>query len=67
MTTSPNPRRATRQYPLPPARDPRFSPDLIRDVADVLTAHGYPTPGGSDLADLVAALHGFVYAPARSV
>jgi hypothetical protein len=58
---------ATRNYPLTPRHDPRFSPALIRDVAEVLKAHGYPQPAGSDLADLVAALWGFLYAPARDV
>ncbi len=37
-------------YPLPtPAADPRFTYGLILDLADVLTAHSYPPPAGTDL------------------
>jgi hypothetical protein len=56
-----------RNYPLTPRRDPRFSPALIRDVVEVLKAHGYPQPAGQDLTDLAAALRGFLYAPHTSV
>lgn len=52
---------------MPPGNDPRFGSALILDVVEVLKAHGYPPPAGTDLADLVAALRGFLYAPARSV
>jgi len=66
-TNSPADSPTTRKYPLPPGRDSRFGSALIVEVVDVLKAHGYPEPGGSDLADLVAALRGFLYAPHTSV
>jgi hypothetical protein len=41
-------------YPMPDTgEDPRFTPGLIVDVANVLIAHGYPRPAtGSDYAGL---------------
>lgn len=65
--TTPTDSATTRNYPLPPGKDSRFGSALILEVVDVLRAHGYPEPGGSDLADLVAALRGFLYAPHQSV
>jgi len=65
--TTPTDSPTTRNYPLPPGEDPRFGSDLILEVVNVLKAHGYPEPGGSDLADLVAALRGFLYAPSIAV
>jgi hypothetical protein len=51
-------------YPLPaPAADPRFTYGLVLDVADVLTAHGYPPPQSSDWAELMSAVFGFLYQP----
>lgn len=51
-------------YPLPaPRTDPRFSYGLIFDIADVLTAHGYPPPDGTDWPHLMAAVSGFLYQP----
>jgi hypothetical protein len=51
-------------YPLPaPAADPRFTYGLILDIADVLTAHGYPPPESSNWADLMSAVFGFLYQP----
>lgn len=65
--TTPADTPTTRNYPLPPGKDTRFGSDLILEVVEVLKAHGYPQPAGSDLADLVAALRGFLYAPHTSV
>jgi hypothetical protein len=51
-------------YPLPaPAADPRFTYGLVFDIADVLTAHGYPPPQDTDWADLMSAVSGFLYQP----
>lgn len=53
-------------YPLPrPAddHDPRFTYGLVSDIADVLTAHGYPHPADTDWADLMLALLRFIYQP----
>jgi hypothetical protein len=53
-------------YPLPrPAcdDDPRFTYGLVFDIADVLTAHGYPRPEHTDWADLMLALFRFIYQP----
>lgn len=53
-------------YPLPaPAADPRFTTGLVLDIADVLTAHGYPPPDGTDWAQLMTAMSGFLYQPDR--
>lgn len=54
-------------YPLRfPDDDPRFSNDLIAEIANVLYAHGYPTVIGDETAfdGLRAALTGFLYGPA---
>ena len=53
----------TTQYPLPrPAEDPRFTFGLIREVAQVLTDHGYPkADSGADHVRLQQALFGFLY------
>jgi hypothetical protein len=54
-------------YPLRfPDDDPRFSNDLIAEIANVLYAHGYPTVIGNDTAfdGLRAALASFLYGPA---
>lgn len=54
-------------YPLTlPDDDPRFSPALILDVANVLTSYGYPSAieDADTIADLRAALAGFLYGPA---
>lgn len=64
MTPRPEPTVAT--YPLPrPAddHDPRFTLGLVFDIADVLTAHGYPRPDHTDWADLMLALFRFIYQP----
>jgi hypothetical protein len=49
-----------------PDDDPRFSPALIDDIDDVLTRHGYPsaTDDATAIADLRAALAGFLYGSA---
>lgn len=52
-----------RAYPLPGDGDARFTFGLVVDVAEVLSEHGYPTPGcGRDLVALQQALHAFLYA-----
>lgn len=54
-------------YPLKfPDDDPRFSPALILDVANVLKSYGYPsaTEDADTIAGLRAALAGFLYGPA---
>lgn len=54
-------------YPLRfPDDDPRFSPALILDVANVLKSYGYPsvTEDAATIDDLRAALAGFLYGPA---
>jgi hypothetical protein len=48
---TPRPEPAGAAYPLPrPAddHDPRFTYRLVFDIADVLTAHGYPRPDHTD-------------------
>jgi hypothetical protein len=58
--------RPPRTYPLPrPDDDSRFTFGLVLDVADVLTAHGYPplSGGGDDHVQLQQALFRFLYAP----
>jgi hypothetical protein len=53
-------------YPLPRPTcddDPRFTYGLVLDIADVLTTHGYPRPADTDWADLMLALHRFLYQP----
>ncbi len=62
-STTPQPAAA---YPLPrPAddHDPRFTYELVFDIADVLATHGYPRPADTDWADLALALHRFIYQP----
>lgn len=50
-------------YPLPaPAdTDPRFSYGLLHDIANVLQRNGFPRPEGTDWAQLMTALGGFLY------
>ena len=50
-------------YPLPaPAdNDPRFTYGLLFDIAQVLQRNGFPQPAGTDWADLMTALGGFLY------
>ena len=58
-----------RSYPLPvPATpDPRFSPDLINAVADLLQDRGFPLVyDGGDLQALSGALFAFLYRPAAT-
>lgn len=51
-------------YPLPqPDDDPRFTFGLLYDIAQTLTAAGYPELTGLDLADLSTALFRFLYRP----
>ncbi|MET9956682.1 hypothetical protein ABZ135_34760 [Streptomyces sp. NPDC006339] len=55
--------RAFPTRPLP-AKDPRFTFGLVRDVAEVLERHGYPPiVKGLDHRDLQQALFQFLYAP----
>jgi hypothetical protein len=56
-----------RNYPItPPASDTRFTFGLVLDVAEVLTAHGYPPlAGGADHVDLQQALFSFLYRSSR--
>ncbi|WP_103347975.1 hypothetical protein [Amycolatopsis sp. CA-128772] len=58
-----NPRRTypLRQWPT----DSRFSYALVRDVANVLTAHGYPllADSGDDHVELGQILLRFLYDP----
>lgn len=50
-------------YPLPaPAdTDPRFSYGLLHDIANALQRNGFPRPEGTDWAQLMTALGGFLY------
>jgi len=52
-------------YPLPQpgGADPRFTYGLLHDVAEVLQRNGFPRPAGTDWANLMAALHHFLYQP----
>ena len=52
-------------YPLPaPAdTDPRFSYGLLHDIAHALQRNGFPRPEGTDWAQLMTALGGFLYQP----
>ena len=51
-----------RAYPLPrPAEDLRFTFGLVRDLAKVLEAHGFPRVSGVDHVDLGQAVFRFVY------
>jgi hypothetical protein len=51
-------------YPLPPPTDdPRFTYGLLNDIAEALQHNGFPRPAGTDWADLMTALHRFLYAP----
>ncbi|MEV4493159.1 hypothetical protein AB0K04_23955 [Micromonospora coxensis] len=58
----------SRRFPIPrPADDPRFTFGLALDVAQVLTAHGYPSMTepydgcGADLLALQQALFSLIY------
>jgi hypothetical protein len=57
-TTTPQP-----AYPLPRPEndDSRFTYGLLFDIADVLQRNGFPRPAGTDWADLMTALGGFLY------
>ncbi|MDK1474933.1 hypothetical protein QNO07_16135 [Streptomyces sp. 549] len=60
MSTDPRPRA----YPIRPLPDDdaRFTFGLIRDVAEVLAAHGFPpVTSGLDHVDLQQALFRFLY------
>jgi hypothetical protein len=50
-------------YPLPEpgSADSRFTYGLLFDIADVLQRNGFPRPAGTDWADLMTALGGFLY------
>jgi hypothetical protein len=50
-------------YPLPaPAgNDPRFSYRLLFDIGEVLQRNGFPQPAGTDWADLMTVVGGFLY------
>jgi hypothetical protein len=52
-------------YPLPQpgGADPRLTYGLLHEVAEVLQRNGFPRPAGTDWADLMAALHHFLYQP----
>ncbi|KFU82924.1 hypothetical protein SAMN04489729_4246 [Amycolatopsis lurida] len=56
-----------RNYPVTvTGTDTRFTFGLVLDVANVLTAHGYPPlAGGADHVDLQQALFGFLYRSSR--
>jgi hypothetical protein len=49
-------------YPLPQrGTDSRFTYGLIFDIAEALVRNGFPRPAGTDWADLMLALHRFLY------
>ena len=50
-------------YPLPQpgGTDSRFTYGLIFVIADALVRNGFPRPAGTDWADLMLALHRFIY------
>lgn len=51
-------------YPLPPpADDPRFTYGLLHDIAEALQHNGFPRSTGTDWANLLIALHQFIYQP----
>lgn len=62
-SAGPAPAPAPATYPLPaPDADPRFTFDLVLDLAAVLADHGYPpVASGTDLVNLRQALFRFLY------
>jgi hypothetical protein len=63
MTDTPPITTPQPSYPLPaPADgDPRFSYGLLHDIANALQRNGFPRPEGTDWAQLMTALGGFLY------
>ena len=68
-STTPSSTSPQRVYPLPaPADgDPRFTYGRLFDIAEVLQRNGFPQPAGTDWADLMTALGGFLYQSKESL